>query len=398
MRIFIGFTDVANIAATYAKAFQSLGHETFTAVWSKSRFYPDSLYDLVIYRHAKPGLVSQTFAAMGMAGRMLGLVRALTCDLCLMFAPAVLPSHLYYPILKRMGKKIVTAFWGSDIRYWYAFEQDMRQRGVAANLEPFIRYTRERSGGNYFDKLRTVRTAEKYSDLILSQPDCAQLETRPYMRANVPLDLSRFQALVPDRVVPLILHAPSIRGAKGTEHIIAAVEQLKSEGVQFDFQLIENMPNAQLRELLTQADIVVDELYALTVGGLSAEAMASGCAVLVSYDAEYSRVPSGCPAINTHVDTLVDHLRQLIVDRNLRRHLALAGRPYVEAHNDHIRIAQQILDWVQAGAIQPYDFVPTFYRDFTMPADLVMQERAHTWTRRKQFIGLITRTGGTRNN
>jgi hypothetical protein len=52
MRIFIGFTDIANIAYVYAQAFKELGHQTFTVTWSKSYFYPDSDYDVVIDQRA----------------------------------------------------------------------------------------------------------------------------------------------------------------------------------------------------------------------------------------------------------------------------------------------------------------------------------------------------------
>jgi glycosyltransferase involved in cell wall biosynthesis len=395
MRIFIGFTDVANITATYASAFRALGHETFSVVWSKSKFYPDSQYDAVIYEPSRPGTRANFVNGIRMMWQMAQLTRVLACDLCLMFAPAMLPSHLYYPILKYTGKKIVTAFWGSDIRYWYAFDKEMQELDLAEEFAPFIRYARERSGGSYFDKLRTIRTAEQYSDLILSQPDCAQLQQRPYMRTYLPIDLSKFKCDIPDREIPLILHAPSVSGAKGTDHVLAAVDELRQEGIRFDFQFIENMPNAQLRKLLTQADIVVDELYSLTVGGMSAEAMASGCAVLVRYDTEFSHVPPGCPAMNTSVNTLADNLREVILNREQRRQLAVAGRQYVTKHNDHIKIAQQILDWLKPGAITKYDFTPTFSKRFTMPPELIQEERAETWSRRKQLFNSILRTGET---
>jgi hypothetical protein len=397
MRIVIGLTDIGNIAATYAKAFRALGHETFTIVWSRRHFFPDSQYDLVIYQDPGKGWAHRAVRAVGMVARMIQIVRVVNADLFILFAPAVLPTHLFYPILKRLGKKIVTAFWGSDVRYWYAFQEECRARDILEQVAPFVEYARARSGASYWDKLKTIQTAEKYSDLILSQPDCAQLQRRPYMRTHVPLDLSLFQCAIPDRVAPLVVHAPSEPGAKGTDHVLATIEALWREGIRFDFERIENMPNPQLRELLTRADILVDELYALTVGGLSAEGMASGCAVLVRYDAEYSRVPPGCPAINVNKDTLKPRLRELIVNRDLRRQLAAAGRPYVEAHNDHIRIARQIIDWIKPGGIAQYDFTPTFYREFKVPTGLLEQERQQTWARRKHLFSLIVRTGATRN-
>lgn len=378
MRICIGLTDIGNIAETYAKGFQALGHKTFTVVWNKRQFFPDSHYDVVIDSGARRGLLVR-YALMGWG--LAQLARVLSCDIFILFAPAVLPTQLYYPLLKKMGKRIVTAFWGSDVRYWYAFAEEMRLLQVDEEVRPFFDYARERSGGGYYNKLGTIRTAERYSNLILSQPDCAQLQERPYMRANVPLDLSLLRFRVPDREIPLVLHAPSVPAAKGTDHVLAAVEQLKREGVNFEFRLIENMPNSQLRDLLTESDIVIDELYAATVAGLSAEGMATGNVSLVRYMPDYCKVPPGCPAVNVNMHTLLDKLRQVILDRALRRRLAFAGRPYVEANNEHIKITRQLLQWLEPGGIRQYDFVPTFYKTFRMPPELLEQERKQQWTK-----------------
>ncbi|MBK7653169.1 MAG: hypothetical protein IPJ20_23945 [Flammeovirgaceae bacterium] len=62
-----------------------------------------------------------------------------------MYAPAVLPTYLYYPFLKGLGKKIITAFWGSDIRYWYAFAEEMKSFNVQDEVFPFFEYVSGRS-------------------------------------------------------------------------------------------------------------------------------------------------------------------------------------------------------------------------------------------------------------
>jgi hypothetical protein len=62
--------------------------------------------------------------------------------------------------------------------------------------------------------------------------------------------------------------------------------------------------------------------------------------------------------VNVTRDTLANQLRNVIVDRELRRRLAEAGRPYVEAHHDHVKIAREILHWLERGGIKEYDFTP----------------------------------------
>lgn len=387
MRIFIGLTEIANLAATYAKGFRALGHETYTVVFSKNFFYLDSYYDVVI--NDRIGIkANQIFTELPKtkqftrrtkqgAFALAELLSAMRrCDVFIfMFGSSFLPGYLDYPILKLGKKSIISIFVGSDIRYGYALEEEMQSMGLAHEIQPFLDFIKSQPADSFLGQLKKVRAAEKYADLILSQPGYAQLQSKPYMRMNVPLDLSQLRFFVPDREIPVVLHAPSKRGVKGTEYVLAAVEQLKQEGLSFEFRLIEQMPNSQVRELLTEADIVVDELFSDTVGVLSAEAMATGNAALVRYMPDYAGVPAGCPVINITKDTLVDHLRRVVLDRDWRRQLAYAGRPYVETHNDHRQIAQQMLDWLQPGGIQTYNFVPTFYQNFVVPAELLKRER-----------------------
>ncbi len=397
MRIFVGLTDVANITATYAEGFRALGHEVFSAVWNRSYFYPDSQYDLVI-DDRKPGTASASspLALLRMAGRLLRTTSVLRCDTAVLFAPAVLPTHVYYPVLSLLNKKIISAFWGSDIRYWYAFAEEMTLLGAQDEIAPFFEYARTRSGGGYFDKQRTIRTAEKYSDLIISQPDCGQLQRRPYMRAHVPLNLRNYKFNVPGRTRPLILHAPSVPAAKGTDVVLAAIRELEQEGVSFDFRLIEKMPNAELRALLSDSDILVDELYSATVGGLSAEGMATGNAVLVRYMSDYSKVPPGCPAVNVNKSTVKNVLRDLILDVPKRMDLANKGRPYVERVNDHIKVCADLLDWMRHKDTIAYDFCPTFFQRFVMPEELLNDEKRATSRRRREFFRTLLSTGTTR--
>lgn len=397
MRIFLGLTDVANMTANYAKGFRALGHQVFSAVWNKGYFYPDSEYDLII-DNRKPGTKygNNILTYLKITVQMAQLARALNCDLFIMYAPAVLPTHLYYPILKSLGKKIITVFLGSDIRYWYAFAEEMKSFGVQDEMLPFFEYARNRSGGSYWDKLRTVKVAEKYSDLIISDPDCGQLQTRPYIRSNVPLDLSEYRFNVPGRIKPLILHAPSVPEAKGTDIIINVIKELKEEGLEFEFQLIEKMQNRKLRELLSDSDIVIDQLYSATVGGLSSEAMATGNAVLVRYMADYSKVPSECPAINVNKFTLKDNLRQMILDVDRRKALADLGRPYVENANDHIKICKDLLSWLEQKDDINYDFQPIFYKNFQIPEQILIDEKKESSKKRSDFYKMLLSSGTTK--
>lgn len=397
MKIFIGLTDIANVTANYAKGFRALGHQVFSTVWSRSSFYPDAEYDLVIDQR-QTGITRKNKARdyISLTFQLARLAQSRKCDLFIHYAPAVLPTNLYYPLLKILGKKIVTVFWGSDIRYWYAFAEEMRMNKVDTEVSPFFEYARTRSGGSYWDKLRTIKTAEKYSDIILGQPDSGQMQTRSYMRTHIPLSLSEYQFRIPGRVKPLILHAPSVPEAKGTDIILRVIQELQEEGLAFEFRCIEKMPNDELRQLLSESDIVVDQLYSATVAGLAAEAMATGNAVLSRYMENYSKVPPKCPVINTNIFTLKENLRKVILNVDERKETAQKGRAYVEAYNDNIKICKDIINWLDHKEKIEWDFHPTFYKKFSIPKNILNEERKNAKKKQLEFFKTLLSTGATK--
>lgn len=394
MRIFIGLSEIADNVASLASGFRALGHETYSVVWQKNRFYPDNQYDVVLNDRVGVSRPTQVLSKRILARikwkvfMLSQFLHALaTCDVFMfIFGSSFLPRYFDYPVLKLFSKRITSLFCGSDIRYWYAYQQEAHSLGIQNEVKPFIDFLKDQSS-NYFVISKRVRVAERYADLILSDPGMGQLQSRPYMRFNIPLDLSQYRFHLPEREVPLVLHAPSKRGVKGTDFVLAAVEQLKRDGIQFEFRLIENMPNAQVRELLAEADIVIDQLFSQTLARLALESMATGNVTLARFQPKRLLIPPDCPAVNVTMDTLTAKLREVILNRELRLRLACSGRPYVEKHHSHVHVAQQILDWLKPGGIQNYDFVPTFFQnEFVMPPELLKEERRKIWEHRWQHL------------
>ena len=78
------------------------------------------------------------------------------------------------------------------------------------------------------------------------------------------------------RVRLIFAHAPSHRGAKGTAFVLAAAEQLRTEGYRFELELIEGLARDKAIERYAACDVVIDQLLAGWYGGLGVEAMALG--------------------------------------------------------------------------------------------------------------------------
>lgn len=392
MHVFIGLAEECNMISTYAKAFRSLGHETYTVVFKKEVFNPTSQYDEVLIERigsVRKGARLWERAVHTARACVIWLsvfVKAIgKCDTFIfIFATSFLPGFWDYPILKMCGKRIVSVFLGSDIRYWYAYDQEMRMYGWERELEPYVEYRKSVPTDVFAKKFRVVRAAERFADLILSNPEMGQLQTRPYMCLTFPLDLSRYRFNVPDREVPIIVHAPTDSRAKGTQYVLSTINQLRKEGIRLEFRLIQGMPNDQLRELLADADIVIDHLFGHVLGALAVESLATGNVVLGRYNASYAHIPLDCPVVNVNKDTLASQLRRVILDRELRRHLAHAGREYVEKYHDYLHAVQQIVNWLKSGDIETYDVVPRFFQNsFFMPPELLKEEEI----RRRHYGG-----------
>jgi len=265
-------------------------------------------------------------------------------------------------IVHQPTKKIVGTyrinFSQDPSRLYTESEFEMKELGVLDEYEPFIRGIRQQKEELLLSKWKRVYMAEKFGDLILSQPGYGQMQTRPYMRANIPLELERYRHIVPRRERLVIIHAPSNPLTKGSDYIQEVMDELYKEGLDFEFQLIQNLPNNELLPILSNADIVIDELYGDTIGMFSHEAMATGNLVLTHYPATFAKIPPDCPAVNITRENLREQVRRAIVDIHWRSELSYRGRLFVEKHCNYIDIAKQMLDWLQPGGISQYDFVP----------------------------------------
>jgi hypothetical protein len=213
---------------------------------------------------------------------------------------------------------------------------------------------------------RKIAWFDEYADLIYAlNPDLLWVLPKrakflPY--ANV--DISSWLPITKAKsAVPLVLHAPSHRGAKGTRFLIDAVTRLKAEGVAFEFILVENMSNAEARKLYERADIVVDQLLAGWYGGFAVELMALGKPVICYLrQGDLGVLPpemsQQLPLIQADPDSIYTVLRDWLLTPNEK--LTVKGyesRSYVEAWHDPIKIAAILKDdYYRAGLMRGFSW------------------------------------------
>src|SRR5262249_32844941 len=154
------------------------------------------------------------------------------------------------------------------------------------------------------------------------------------------IDLAPFTPVPPsDRERPLVVHAPSSRAKKGTEHVIAACS-----GLPVELDVVEGLHHEEARRRYEAADIVVDQLNAGWYGLFAIEAMALGKpAVTFLHDEAVRRTQDAfgveVPIVSATKETLVERLRPLVASPELRRRVGAASRAYVERVHDIDRIA-----------------------------------------------------------
>ena len=226
------------------------------------------------------------------------------------FGLTLVPQSLQFPILRAFGKKSVFHYLGSDIRGKTPADLAYGKKAGAEIV------------GSY-DAIRWVPEAE----VIPPGIDLSRIE---------PVPLS-------DRARPVILHAPSSRQRKGTEHVIAACE-----GLDADLEIVEGLHHDEALARYRDADIVVDQLNAGWYGILAIECMALGKPVVTFLHDEAVRrteeaFDTRVPIVSATAETLRERLRPLVADVAERRRLGAASRAYVERVHDVERIADRLL-------------------------------------------------------
>ncbi len=227
------------------------------------------------------------------------------------FGWTLVPRKLTWPILKATGRKSVLHFLGSDIR-GKSSEQLAYARGADARIV-----------GSH-DALRWV-------------PDAHVIPPG--------LDLAQYRPTPPeDRPRPIVVHAPSSRRRKGTEHVVAACE-----GLDVELDIVEGLRHDEARRRYERADIVVDQLNAGWYGIFALEAMALGKPVLSYLRPEAVQETERAlgldiPIVAVTRETLRERIAELTASAEERRRIGASSRAYVERVHDADEGADRLIE------------------------------------------------------
>ncbi|MGH3133568.1 MAG: hypothetical protein ACRDNY_07490 [Gaiellaceae bacterium] len=294
--------NTAGVPWSNAQALRQRGVDARVVVFNRYRLHPEA--DVSLERRG--GLVRRQLTQWRALLRLLPE----TDVFHFYFGLTLVPQSVQFPILRALRKKSVMHYLGSDIR------------GKAPAALASGRRAGARVVGSY-DAIRWVPEAEVIPPGI---------------------DVTSIEPAYPgERARPVILHAPSSRRRKGTEHVLAACE-----GLDADLVLVEGLRHAEAFERYRDADIVVDQLNAGWYGLLAIECMALGKPVVAFLHEEAVRrseeaFQTAVPIVRAAKDDLRARLEPLVASAAQRRRVGEASRAYVERVHDLDRVADRLL-------------------------------------------------------
>jgi glycosyltransferase involved in cell wall biosynthesis len=295
--------NTAGLPWQNVQALRRRGVDARLVVFERYRLHPEADVDLALPRGLAARQLRQWRAFAGLLPR--------TDVFHFYFGLTLVPKSLQFPLLRAARRKSVYHFLGSDIR------------GKTPSELAYARRADARVVGSY-DAVRWIPDAEVVP---------AGIDLEAY-RPGPPAERER----------PLVVHAPSSRRRKGTEHVIAACERLP-----VDLEIVEGLHHDVARERYRAADIVVDQLHAGWYGLFAVEAMALGKPVVsFLHDEAVRRTEEAfgveVPIVAATKETLVERLRPLVESPEERRRVGAASRAYVERVHDLERVTDRLLE------------------------------------------------------
>ncbi len=376
MKIFIGMINIGSLMGDYAKGFRDLGHEVFSVQTGESCIQSRDV-DLNIPEMVQAQLKGQNDPSGKLSKQLktqflkLAWEKALEADMCFFIWESFMPDASDIRVLKKMGKKIVVRFCGSEVR-----DPDVYFQSKDVIKYPYVEYDLDSSIESLEKKLRYLRTCECFADLVICP---SEMSLRPIgTRQAFLFDSVKYAKDVQQKEYPILLHAPSKRSVKGTDVWVEVFDVLRSAGLKFGTRIVEGLPHEYMAKEYAASDIFCDSLW---IGGRSTwEAMAGSCIPVgrriedlaktrIRFFKEFIRGSgldnskenqdlwlklSGLedhvmnrPGVNVTLDTVVEEVAQLILDYPRRQKIAKKCYDYATKKLSPVSACKSILDYIE---------------------------------------------------
>lgn len=341
LRIFHGPFDICGQAISLANSQRDIGYVSDCIVYSQD-----------VYGYSQKAHLNLNINSCGRVLRkILKLFLFLFCltryDVFhFYFGHSLLNRNLDMPILRLFGKKIVMNYCGSDVRLTFVEKSrnlywDKFQFGI--DKESFDKSKVNKMKWHNIWVHKVIAPRNLYENVSQIFP-VEKIEKSIYVQNQV--DLRKCGPIVlSSNDVPVIVHAPTNKDLKGTKYVEKALNELKSDGYEFEYIFFNETTHSEVQKILREkADIVVDQLLLGGFGSLAVEAMSYGKPVIGYVLQEI--IDEHCPDLpiyNTNIDNIKSNIVKLLEDEKLRIDLGKKGRDFVEKYCDKNDICNKII-------------------------------------------------------
>ncbi len=351
-RIFLGFSEVANVYTNLVKGFEKLEIDHLFITYGENirgYNYKDkpTVYQLLFnglsYRilHSK-GPIHRFYQNLHVLVRLPLFIKAIIKYDVFIFNYNSSFFGLYdLPILKLFNKKIIYCYFGSDGRAPYLNGNYILEDYT---LEQVYEISKKLSKKN--------KKIEKYADYIISDPNYSQFFSSKlidFLYIGIPMDLSHIKDRNSSNTMRSnqvrIVHAPSTKKQKGSEYFSEIIDEIKVEGYDIDYIELNNVPNKVVLEKLLQCDFVLDELYSDSpMAGLATEAAYFGKPAIVGGYADFNKRTDEIPP-SMYVDPteIKNAIIKLIEDEKFRVELGKKAKEYVSNYRTPEMVASRFI-------------------------------------------------------
>jgi len=263
------------------------------------------------------------------------------------FGESFLPLNIDLPILRLFGKKVLMTYCGSDIRL---IEVEQRRHPYAELLEvnrDQVRFDgrkkwRMRWHRIWVHRVFAIRNLYAFASMIF--PDEKIISD---IWVNNTIDVGEYVPETYDtKECPIIVHAPTERTFKGTAYLEAAIDELTSEGYEFEYHRLEGVPNDEAQRIYREeADVIVSGLLGGGLGTLTMEGMSAGKPVVAFFLEDVrERFCPDCPVVNASIEDVKSKLAWLIENPEERVRIGIAGRKFIEKYCDRNSISMKLIE------------------------------------------------------
>lgn len=349
MRVFQGVTGQAGQPIAIAKGLRALGIDAKAGSIQPHKFGYSSDFQINLEKSDK--LESVFATAVSLSDRF-DVFHFHARSLASEWPQQGYPSLLDLLVLKERDKKIFFHFRGQEIRSASEFSR----------LSPY-HYVDHPESGKLFRRMpddakaASLRFVRAVADgIFVTDPE---LQTYVPEARIVPRVLDEADWQVPATAGgprPLVVHAPSRRGVKGTDSVLQAVQSLQ-RSLEFDFQLVEGLPHEEARRVYERADVVVDQLRIGWYGVLATEAMALGKPT-IAYIREdlWQAHGQALPIVNANPDNIAQILEFLIKDADARSHYGMLAREYFMRVHSTEAVCRDLVDLYRTTPLRKIDW------------------------------------------